>query len=354
MTGTTPNTEIKQDEPGLSVPLDEVDVELEGGDQQPAGEAQPDEGQQKPDTGDGPPKRRKPRVDAARRIGQLTAEKGDAERARDTFREELERERRDAEERGNLALHYARGKLESDLKLAERDLADVKRGDALDATAEAALTSKIAGIQAQLQTIPTVPPPGSQSEPERRPPPRQEQPRRAEGPPPLPPAQTGTPRGEWEAVNPWFTPGSSDFDAELHQEARIYAANLERRLQREGRANEIDTPAYYQAISRYMDTEFFEQEPEAPPPPRQTTRLPQMNQRSPVAPPSRGTQPSNNGNAVVKLDTDQQDMAVRFFGNKRHPDGRAYTREDAMKHYAWHQKNPNASMIPITMKTSRG
>lgn len=351
MTGNV-ETEIKQDDPGLSVPLDEVQVELEGGDQQPPeGEQQPEA--QKADTGDGPTRRKKPRVDAAKRIGQLTAVNAQTAAEKAELERELAALRGDADERGNMALYYARKGLESDLKLAERELADVKR-DGTDATAEAALTSRIAGIQAQLQTLPAVERPAArqapQPEPERRP-----QPRRAEGPPPLPPPQLGTARADWESVNPWFSSNSPDFDAELHQEARIYAANLERRLQREGRAHEIDTPAYYQAISRYMDTEFFEQEPEPAPQTRTPTRLPQMtNTRSPVNAPSRGTPPSNNGNAVAKLDADQQDMALRFFGNKKHKDGTPYSREDAFKHYAWHQKNPNASMIPITMKTSRG
>lgn len=349
MTGTV-ETEIKQDEPGLSVPLDEVEVELEGGDQTPPAEQQP-EAQQKPDTGDGQPRRKKPRVDAARRIGQLTAVNAQTAAEKAELERELAALRGDADERGNMALHYARESLQNQLKLTERELADVKR-DGTDATAEAALTTRIAGIQAQLQTIPAVDrtQPRQEPEPERRPPPR-----RAEGPPALEQAQAGTPRGDWESLNPWFTPGSPDFDAELHQEARIYAANLERRLHREGRANEVGQPAYYQAITRYMDTEFFEQEPEATPPPRQTTRLPQMstNGRSPVAAPSRGPQ-QPAGSGVVKLTAEEEDMAMRFFGNHKHKDGRPYNRLDAAKHYAWHQKNPNASMIPITMKTSRG
>ena len=351
MTGNTPETEIKQDEPGLSVPLDEVEIELEGGDQSPPeGQAPEPDAQQKPDTGDGPPKRKKPRIDAARRIGQLTAVNAQTAAEKAELERELAALRGDADHRGDMALFYARKGLESDLKLAERELADVKR-DGTDATAEAALTTRIAGIQAQLQTIPQVERPQARApEPERQP----QQTRRPQGPAPLPEAEPGTPRGDWESRNPWFTPSSPDFDAELHQEARIYAANLERRLIREGRQAEIDGPAYYQAISRYMDTEFFEQEPEPAQAPRNPTRLPQMtNTRSPVAAPSRGAQ-QPNGNSVVKLGADQQDMALRFFGNKKHPDGRAYSKEDAMKHYAWHQKNPNASMIPITMKTSRG
>lgn len=61
---------------------------------------------------------------------------------------------------------------------------------------------------------------------------------------------------EWVSSNTWFQPQSPDFDAEMHEEATLYARRIERRYRAEGREDEIGGIDYFTEIDRHMAKEF--------------------------------------------------------------------------------------------------
>lgn len=364
----TGNAGIKQDD-APEIPDLQVTVEGEQG-VTTEGEQS---GAPKEDTGDAPPPPRKPRTSPDRRIGQLTAQKNEAERLRaeekSKFEAELAAERGEKLEATEAALHWGKEALQGQLQIAQRDLKAAK--DAGDTEAESSLTVKISGLSAKLANIPTVP---EKPAPAAKPEPRAAEPERPaarqpveqdEAPLPPPVAEDGqaTPFGEWVQQNSWFNPEAPEYDDTLHNAARDYADSLERRYIAAGRQKEIGTPAYFQKISNYMHREFpAEGEEAAPPPkvePRQPPRMPPMTGRSPVAPGTRGGPQNGRSGNVVSLTADEAEYAQVHFNNRKHTDGpkkgQMYSRDDKLKAYALLKQNPNAGpvQISITNKDSR-
>lgn len=340
-------SDIKQDVP-QDAPVEDIEVQVEG---EAAPQEKVAEEQREEDTGDGEAPKRKPRINPSTRINQLTAQKAAIEREREAERQRFEAElnaaRASSQEAIEAALHYGKQALERDLELAKRDLKNAK--DSGDTEAESALTVKISGIQAQISRIPA---PSPQPAQEAREAPRQE--RQAPPPPPpdvLPPVEAPngqkTPFGAWVESNTWFDQNSADFDPVLHETARDFADAYERQLVRLGRANEIGTPAYFKQISNYMYSQFPPEDQPAPQT-RQPPRMPPMTGQSPVAPASRGV-PQGRSNNVVNLSKDQEEYALIHYNNRKHPDGRPYSREDKLKAYALLLKNPNAGPVNISI-----
>ena len=337
-------SDIKQDAPA-EAPAEEIQVQIEG--DAPA-EAKPEQAAE--DAGDGEGPKRKPRINPSTRINQLTAQKAaverEAEAQRQRFAEELAAARASSQEAIEAALHYGKQALERDLELAKRDLKLAK--DSGDTEAESALTVKISGIQAQISRIPA-PSQAQQAQPQYEQP--RQQARQAPPPDVLPPVEAPngqkTPFGAWVENNSWFDQGSPDFDPVLHETARDFADTYERQLTRLGRANEIGTPAYFQQISNYMNSQFPSEE--APrQEQRQAPRMPPMSGQSPAAPASRGV-PQGRSNNIVSLSKDQEEYALIHYNNRKHPDGRPYSRDDKLKAYAMLLKNPSAGPVNISI-----
>lgn len=154
-----------------------------------------------------------------------------------------------------------------------------------------------------------------------------EAPRRQPDPAPTPQLEPRT--ASWIQENTWFQPQSPDFDPEMHEEATAYAQRLERKLRREGRADEIGGDDYFAEIDQFIQTEFYSA-------PKKAT--PRMASDNSVAPVSRTNQPGvpAKQSKTVRLSADQRRMAVQLAesGAIRKPNGGRMTPAEAEKHYA--------------------
>lgn len=149
---------------------------------------------------------------------------------------------------------------------------------------------------------------------------------------------------EWVRSNDWFQPQSPNFDAEMHEEATLYARRIERRYRAEGRGEDIGSSEYFRDIDRHMQEEFpdaFES--------RSTPRraAPPMSRDSRVAPVSRGGQPAQGARPSKKI---QLSAAERKFAHNMAASG-AYTKpggarmnnEEAERYYAVYLMKQNRS-----------
>lgn len=163
-----------------------------------------------------------------------------------------------------------------------------------------------------------------------------------EQPRPAPPAPAATPPTQvqympetaaWISRNTWFQQGSPDFDAELADEARLFARSVERRYKAEGKP--IDSPAYFMEIDQHMRTAF----PDDFAAPAPTTRgVPPMSRDVTVAPVVRGGAPAPgapSGNSV-RLDAAERGMAhqLAMNGALKKADGTRPTSAEAERMFA--------------------
>lgn len=147
---------------------------------------------------------------------------------------------------------------------------------------------------------------------------------------------------EWIKKNEWFAPNSPNFDAEMHEEATLYARRVERRYKAEGRADEIGTQAYFREIDRHIRTEFPDAfEGETPP----KKAAPPMARGGGVAPVTRQGAPTQGDRSgrTVKLTADQRRFAHQMAasGAYKNQNGSRMTNEQAEKHYAIYMMKQN-------------
>jgi hypothetical protein len=140
-------------------------------------------------------------------------------------------------------------------------------------------------------------------------------------------------RDAWISSNPWFDNGSQDFDPEMQTEAVSYAQIVERRLIRQGRAEDVGKKAYFEEINKHMTQEF-------PDVFQNTTRMPRMTAgANGIAPPVRGG-PGNggggSGSIKVRLTAEQRDFAINNARNGavKGPNGERLTDEQAVVRFA--------------------
>jgi len=140
----------------------------------------------------------------------------------------------------------------------------------------------------------------------------------------------------WIQKNTWFQPQSTDFDAEMHEEATMYARRVERRFRSEGRDDEIGNVDYFTEIDRHMRREF----PDAfSAPSTPNKKAPPMSRDSNVAPVQRTApgQPAKSSK-TVRLTADQRRMAHQMAqsGAFRKQGGGRMSDLEAEKYYAIH------------------
>lgn len=63
-------------------------------------------------------------------------------------------------------------------------------------------------------------------------------------------------RADWVRSNPWANPQSLDFDQDMSEEVSLYASQLNKRLQREGRQSLIGSKAYFKKLNEYVQENF--------------------------------------------------------------------------------------------------
>lgn len=206
-------------------------------------------------------------------------------------RAETARERQQREQASYTALEHNKARLELSKQDAQAALsAAISAGDT---DKQAAATARLSQVTSELTDVesvltsnpkPSAPPPPQdlrQQQQQPRQPAQQQQPQ-------LPP-----PIAEFVQSNSWFNPQHPDYDAEMHDEAVLFARQLERKIARGDAQIKVNSPEYFDEISNHVATQFGDEEPEPQP---QTRRTPPMSQsRQPVAPAQRSGVPGQNG-----------------------------------------------------------
>ena len=140
---------------------------------------------------------------------------------------------------------------------------------------------------------------------------------------------------DWVQTNEWFQPQSPNFDAEMHEEATLYARRIERRYRADGRGDEIGGSVYFREIDKHMQEEFPDAF-EGRAAPKRTT--PPMSRDRGVAPVSRGGQPTQNARSSnkIRLSAEQRKFAQNMAASGAYtkPGGARMSNEEAEKYYA--------------------
>ena len=140
---------------------------------------------------------------------------------------------------------------------------------------------------------------------------------------------------DWIEKNGWFQPQSPDFDAEMHEEATIYARRVERRYKADGRADEIGSSAYFKEIDKHMRAEFPDAFDDKPAPKKATPKMKRDTTVAPVARSGGGDAPAKR-NAKVTLSPAERQFArnMAASGAYKKPNGQRMTDAEAEKYHA--------------------
>jgi hypothetical protein len=260
-------------------------------DEEPAAEVEAAEPEEQPQPA-------KPKFRKDHRLAELARQRAEAEaRAADLERQLRERDEQLNSERVANVKSMETG-LTAELAAAKRKLADAYTLG--DGEAIASATEEVGRLAADLSTVRAY-----AAQPAEKPATQQQQQQ--------PQQARIEPRTQaWISENPWFVPSSPDYEPELAVEAQAFAKKLEIRLQREGKATEIGSEAYFNQINEHMARtypEMFELET-APP----AKKVPTMTADRTVAPVQRqdaAMKPKPKSN-VVRLSADERDMAERI------------------------------------------
>lgn len=140
---------------------------------------------------------------------------------------------------------------------------------------------------------------------------------------------------DWISKNTWFQPQSADFDADMHEEATIYARRIERRYKAEGRTEEIGSAAYFKEIDRHIRTEFPDAFDDKQAPKKATPKMKRDTTVAPVARSGGGDKPTKR-TAKVTLSPAERQFArnMAASGAYRKPNGQRMTDAEAEKYHA--------------------
>lgn len=281
-----------------------------------------------------PPPKPKKTLRADGRIQNLTTRATQAETAAERYKREAEElraqsqtTRQQYEGASTAAMQHFKEASELKVRLAQRDLKDAI--DAGDSTAQADAQAKMSEAQAALNDVrnwesqqaalkkaaPPAPEPAAKPEGQRAQQPQAE-------------AQLHPDTQAWVDANPWFQPGSEDFDPAMHNAAARYGALLEAEYQQEGRAAAVGSAEYFAQIDTYMRGRFPDAyadddggEPAPPAPPPRPRTPPMARRQEPVAA-STKTLPNGailktlpNGKRSIVLDADQRTFARNLWKN---------------------------------------
>ncbi len=261
--------------------------------------------------------KKQPKSDVSKRIGKERALRAEAEttaqrllRENEELKQRLEKTSGDLQVADRAAFNNHASNVANALKIAKADLVKATNdGDAekiADATAE---VSRLAAEQGRVDNWKKAhpePEPGAKPEPRTETKPQQQS---KEQPKFTPELQDFLDR------SPWFVPNSGEFDKDMHTEARNFATTLERRYHRQGKADQIGTPGYYQEIEKHVRSEFpdydWEDDGGEPPTngalPKMGADQRQVGSRSS----SNGGQPNPNGSSTKITLTGEQRQFVR-------------------------------------------
>ena len=140
---------------------------------------------------------------------------------------------------------------------------------------------------------------------------------------------------DWIEKNPWFQPQSPDFDAEMHEEATMFARRLERRFKADGRADEIGSSSYFKEIDKHMRAEFADAIPDRSAPKKATPKMKRENTVAPVVRSGGSDSPTKRTAKIVMSAADRQfarNMAAS--GAYKKPNGQRMTDAEAERYHA--------------------
>lgn len=299
------------------------------------------------------------KVPANRRIGQLTgrvhALQGnlDAERQRSDAlaAENAALKRANADSQYGQAIHY-QAALAAKLNESKKAYADAlvtndpdKIADANAAMATiAAEKASIDGYVNQMKARrPQQPQPNGQAQPQPQP---QPQPRQQ---PQLTPETQA-----WVKDNPWFMPGSDEFDPEMRAFAEASAVQIELRYRRSGRADQIGKKGYFDEITKDMRSNFPEAFGADTAPQPQPMRA-GGHVASPSAPGPRAN--GANGKPPAKLHLTGEERSVARSLTLKYPNGHPkagmpMTPEDKERSFAREKYGLNKGGVTVTIKAT--
>jgi hypothetical protein len=140
---------------------------------------------------------------------------------------------------------------------------------------------------------------------------------------------------DWIEKNPWFQPQSADFDAEMHEEATMFARRLERRFKADGRADEIGSSSYFKEIDKHMRAEFADAIPDRSAPKKATPKMKRENTVAPVVR-SGGSDSPTKRTAKVSLSPAERQFArnMAASGAYKKPNGQRMSDAEAERYHA--------------------
>jgi hypothetical protein len=140
---------------------------------------------------------------------------------------------------------------------------------------------------------------------------------------------------DWIEKNPWFQPQSAEFDAEMHEEATVFARRLERRFKADGRADEIGSSSYFKEIDKHMRAEFADAIPDRSAPKKATPKMKRENTVAPVVRGGGSDSPTKRTAKIVMSAADRQfarNMAAS--GAYKKPNGQRMSDAEAERYHA--------------------
>lgn len=141
---------------------------------------------------------------------------------------------------------------------------------------------------------------------------------------------TASTRNWLDSNREWFDSESDGFDEEKAADVADFARNLERKLATQGRAEEVQTAAYYRRINEYIKENWSDTDEEEDVAPVKKSFNRGNGGAAPVTSRAPNTKPAG-AKKEIKMSVAERDFAVSL--NLRHPNGTDYSDAEKIKAY---------------------
>lgn len=137
---------------------------------------------------------------------------------------------------------------------------------------------------------------------------------------------------EWMKSNPWANPNSRHFDQDMYQDANDYSVELARQYKSEGRADEIETPDFWQDISEYVKDTYGANARSSQQPKERMKMKPSKSNVAPVTKPSSPSESPKRKQEIV-LTQAQKEIAHSMRGSIKDANGKFITDPKTLEEY---------------------
>lgn len=267
--------------------------------------------------------RKKNRVPAKQRIGQLTAEGRRLQEELQSLRGNYQKTEQEKEHATTAAFKHYKSSVDANLRLAQREYKDAV--EAGDADAQSTANSRVAQYASQKSEIENWEEQQAAIAPTAGPAPKaQPQPQNV-----APDTQS------WIDQNSWFDMQSDDFDQDMHDDAVLIGSRIERKYKDAGKGSMIGSAEYFAEVDEAMKKqwpEYYDDEP--PPTPKGQPKMKASNQ--PVAPaPSDGTpMPGAKPQSPTSVTLSSEERQIAHGLGMRHGNGKQFTNAEHERAYA--------------------